>query len=787
MFKAALKNMDNTPRKVTGCGSEMDDIEETFWIGFPRYLDWPKKHFLYSLVLLVIAIQITLVSESARAEVKSIEDARALINSGELQLGVSGLQALADRDDPAALIALFDLYFDQFYLPVDNAKAEAFLKRAVEMGDKTASWRWATLGSLNNGAINTEMLLELFEQGFEIAACDLSALEINLEEDAKDQICIEATRALALAGNEEAIGRLWQKDDPLGLELVEKTNSLSLRSIAARYGWTNSPNQADLDVMIDALEKNLTFAALHITFRYADTTLETIRLQNQLLSNLSSEQKDLIKRTLVDLGSGAKKGWFADDFENLYIATIFREGVEAIGLQPNFGVSYEHYSRCRGYQYPPGLCENWQGVLISNGGHGLLMDPAQGLNHFLEAHDLGDANASGNLAESYMLAEGVELDFERASEYLQIAIERGNLTANYELANLYADGLGVDQNLEKAADLYAIAATQAYNGLGDPMAMIKLAALHEQGRLPSSDLKSALTWYQKASGRNPQYETLTVGESGEVTYRALANAGVKRIQKRLEELSMFAGQESFGTYKALLVANERYENLNDLKTPEEDVLLIGSTLKSKFDAEVEYLINANRSALLSKLSQYRRELGPEDNFILYYAGHGFFDQELEVGYWQLSDAEADEDYSWVETDRVSRTLSAFKSINAIIIADSCYSGSVVRGNSALGDASNLAAIMSLNAKKSRVAITSGGLQPVLDATGSSEHSAFAKNFAAALEGVRGPTPASVLFTDLRTAVSSETAAWGFEQIPEFAPLYRAGHDGGDFVLSPVPD
>ena len=121
----------------------------------------------------------------------------------------------------------------------------------------------------------------------------------------------------------------------------------------------------------------------------------------------------------------------------------------------------------------------------------------------------------------------------------------------------------------------------------------------------------------------------------------------------------------------------------------------------------------------------------------------------------------------------------------MIIADSCYSGSVVRGNATVGDLSSLAAIRSLNTKKSRVAITSGGLQPVLDAAGSSKYSAFAKNFAAALEGVYRPTPASALFTDLRIAVSTETAAWGFEQVPEFSPLYRAGHDGGDFILSPV--
>lgn len=384
-----------------------------------------------------------------------------------------------------------------------------------------------------------------------------------------------------------------------------------------------------------------------------------------------------------------------------------------------------------------------------------------------------------------MLAEGVDLDFVKAAKYLHAALEGGYITAAYELAKLYIDGLGVDQDIAKASELYTLAAEEGFDGSGHPLAMLALAKLHEQNLLPNSDLSIARSWYQKAAIQNFEFESLMVGEVEEFTYMALAAAGVRRVDNRLAELSQLASKVSFGTYKVLLVANERYGDLTDLKTPHEDARLVGSIFESKFGAEVEYLIDSNRNELLSTLGQYRRELGPEDNFILYYAGHGVYDEELEVGYWQLSDAEADEDYSWVETDRVSRTLSAFKSRNAMIIADSCYSGSVVRGTSAVGDVSNLSAIKSLNAKKSRVAITSGGLQPVLDATGSSENSSFAKNFAAALENVHGPTPASVLFNDLRTAVSTETAAWGFEQVPEFAPLYRAGHDGGDFILSPV--
>ena len=143
------------------------------------------------------------------------------------------------------------------------------------------------------------------------------------------------------------------------------------------------------------------------------------------------------------------------------------------------------------------------------------------------------------------------------------------------------------------------------------MAMIMLGVLHEQNRLPNSDLFIALEWFKKGTVENPLYEQLTVGETGEVSYRALAQAGVNRVVEKIQQLNLATSDIDFGSYKALLIANENYNGLPNLKTPEEDVRLVGAILESRFGAEVEYLIDSSRSDLLSKLSQYRRELGPK--------------------------------------------------------------------------------------------------------------------------------------------------------------------------------
>ena len=103
--------------------------------------------------------------------------------------------------------------------------------------------------------------------------------------------------------------------------------------------------------------------------------------------------------------------------------------------------------------------------------------------------------------------------------------------------------------------------------------MIMLGA-HEQNRLPNSDLFIALEWFKKGTVENPLYEQLTVGETGEVSYRALAQASMNRVVEKIQ-LNLATSDIDFGSYKALLIANENYNGLPNLKTPEEDVRLVG--------------------------------------------------------------------------------------------------------------------------------------------------------------------------------------------------------------------
>ena len=85
--------------------------------------------------------------------------------------------------------------------------------------------------------------------------------------------------------------------------------------------------------------------------------------------------------------------------------------------------------------------------------------------------------------------------------------------------------------------------------------------------------------------------------------------------------------------------------------------------------------------------------------------------------------------------------------------------------------------------KSRVAITSGGNEPVFDG-GGGDHSVFAKTLFSALESFDEPFTALDLFQKIRDRVINKSDAMGDAQTPNFKELKKNGHEGPDFVFIP---
>ena len=79
-------------------------------------------------------------------------------------------------------------------------------------------------------------------------------------------------------------------------------------------------------------------------------------------------------------------------------------------------------------------------------------------------------------------------------------------------------------------------------------------------------------------------------------------------------------------------------------------------------------------------------------------------------------------------------------------------------------------------KRTRVALTSGGLEPVADA-GSGSHSPFATAFIDVLKANTSVMDGTGLFSQIRRPVML-----GANQTPQYADVRNAGHEGGDFLF-----
>ncbi len=241
------------------------------------------------------------------------------------------------------------------------------------------------------------------------------------------------------------------------------------------------------------------------------------------------------------------------------------------------------------------------------------------------------------------------------------------------------------------------------------------------------------------------------------------------------------GEQGFGRYHALVIGNNAYANLPKLETAVGDAEAVALLLEQRYGFKVKRLRNATRNDILRALNAYRAELTEDDNLLVYYAGHGWLDRQSNTGFWQPVDAEAEDDLNWIANEALTRRLLAMSARHVMVIADSCYSGTLVRSAlSALPTGHERSAwLRRIAAKRSRTAIVSGGLEPVAD-TGKGGHSVFANALLDALGENNEVLEATALFKTLRGRVVVNA-----DQTPQYADIRRAGHEGGEFLFVPV--
>ena len=231
---------------------------------------------------------------------------------------------------------------------------------------------------------------------------------------------------------------------------------------------------------------------------------------------------------------------------------------------------------------------------------------------------------------------------------------------------------------------------------------------------------------------------------------------------------------AYGDYYALVIGNNQYQDLTNLRSAVNDAKVVSTVLEVDYGFNVKLLENASRKDILRSLKHLRQTVSAKDNVLIYYAGHGYLDKDADYGYWLPVDSERDDDSNWIATDKIVSQVKAMKAKHVMVVADSCFSGTITRAIKIEQRTPEwLAEIVK---KKARTALTSGGLEPVMD-TGSGNHSAFAYAFISLLKENDGVLDASQLFSKLRPKVMVNST-----QTPQYGKIHMAGDDGGDFLF-----
>ena len=253
------------------------------------------------------------------------------------------------------------------------------------------------------------------------------------------------------------------------------------------------------------------------------------------------------------------------------------------------------------------------------------------------------------------------------------------------------------------------------------------------------------------------------------------NRAEKRIDVERKRLDL-----ALGRYHALVIGNNEYRNMPKLKTAVADAKAGSRVLEDRYGFSVTTLINATRYDVIGAMSDLRATLAYDTNLLIYYAGHGVIDPVTERGYWLPVEAEQSNPANWVSNDDITDMLKAIPARHILVIADSCYSGTLVRAApielETWEDRRDW--LKRIVEKRSRTALASGGLEPVADA-GSGGHSVFAAALLDVLQENSEIIEAHELFAPVRKSVVLNA-----NQTPIYSDIRLAGHDGGDFIFSP---
>ena len=164
-----------------------------------------------------------------------------------------------------------------------------------------------------------------------------------------------------------------------------------------------------------------------------------------------------------------------------------------------------------------------------------------------------------------------------------------------------------------------------------------------------------------------------IGEREELTFMLKPGSQIQGVAPLRDIRAASAG---YGDFYALVIGNNKYKFWNPLSNAEGDAKAVANVLERKYGfKQTRLLLNATYEQTLNAINDYAKTLGPKDNLLIYYAGHG----QLELGkrgYWIPVDAERERNTRWILNVQITDLLLKMQAHRVLVVSDSCYSGAM---------------------------------------------------------------------------------------------------------------
>ncbi|PLX19420.1 MAG: hypothetical protein C0597_05215 [Marinilabiliales bacterium] len=206
------------------------------------------------------------------------------------------------------------------------------------------------------------------------------------------------------------------------------------------------------------------------------------------------------------------------------------------------------------------------------------------------------------------------------------------------------------------------------------------------------------------------------------------------------------GEEVLGVDRALIFATNIYDSFSELINPVLDASTVAEELQSNYYMNTELVVNPTLKEAIEKIREYAKlEYSPNDNLLIFFAGHGIYDEVFKEGYVISRDSKSDDvaKTSYLSHSNLRTMINNIPCDHVFLVMDVCFGGtfdplvaSKSRGSDLYAEVTNEEFIARKKKYKTRLYLTSGGKEYVPDGR-PGHHSPFARKFLEALRNYGG--------------------------------------------------